>query len=117
MWDISYSIKDAFPGLQTTRLSVQVTGVKPFVYSNEGFLQVASLPDMYKLPEDTGDVHRQGQIDLITRNKGFALDLLGSILSDLTKLETIMGTVVEVSYEVLYTNGPEESSESSESSG
>jgi hypothetical protein len=118
MWTFTSELKNAAPGLYTNRLIMTVDEVKPFVCDSAGVFQhVASVPDMYLLPEDTGTFYRTNAIDLVFREDYLATEMQNLIEDDLALLYLRYNQVTEVTDEVLFTNGPMENSSSSSSEG
>ena len=117
MWTVHSEIITADPGLHTHRLVMSVEEVKPFTYSEEVYEQVSSVPDMHLLPEDVGTLNRRDAIDLVFRNSVFATEIEAGIQADLTKLYTTYHAVIEVTDEILFSNGPSQGSSSTTSEG
>lgn len=98
----------------TTRVKISVTGVKPFVYNNNKFMQVASVPDMHLLPEDTGSLNRRSTVDLMFRTPSIAYKIRDLIVADLLALEPLYADLSEADGTVFFNDCQESVSESSE---
>ena len=113
-WHYSEWIYSADPYSQTTRIQMSVTGIKPFVYNNNKFVQVASVADMHLLPEDTGTLNRRSTVDLMFRTSSVAYKIRDLIVADLLTLEPLFNDLSEADGTVFFNDCQESVSESSE---
>lgn len=105
-WTVTSSITKALRGRETTRLTVSVAEVKPFVYGNGVLLGVASPSDMITLPEDSGAEHREDSIDVVMRREDMAVGALEIIERDLSSLESALDGIAALEESSSSSSGP-----------